>query len=343
MNLRAVFLLPCALLAAAPAARAEATPTNAAPAGASTAAAPQLSVEAVYDFGRVAQGQPVTHTFKLSNTGTAELHISDVKPACGCTTAAEWPHSLAPGASGDLPIRLDTTHYMGALTKTVTIHSDDPAHPETVLELRGNVWTPVTVNNPVVIFPAATSPNETGVRSTTIRSEVEEPMTLSDAVSDNPHFKPSLKEIAKGKEYELSVALVPPLDDGTTAGRITIKTSIAKVPEVTVQAVVTLLAAVQVAPAQFSFSSQKLTKAEKRFAVVLNHRGVDLQVSDVHTDAPGVELSTNLSPDKKQHTITLNFPEGFELKPGQPYHLYGKTNQPAAPTFDIPILYISDR
>ena len=47
-------------------------------------AEPRLKLEAgSHDFGTVAEGSEVRHTFKVRNEGTAELLIKNVSPGCG--------------------------------------------------------------------------------------------------------------------------------------------------------------------------------------------------------------------------------------------------------------------
>ena len=55
----------------------------------SVEAAPVISFETpVYQFGKVQQGEEIRHDFKFSNQGSQVLVIEDVRPSCGCTTAA---------------------------------------------------------------------------------------------------------------------------------------------------------------------------------------------------------------------------------------------------------------
>ena len=50
------------------------------PAEAKKAGAPKIvAVEATFDFGKVKQGDPVEHVFKIKNTGTAELKIDKAR------------------------------------------------------------------------------------------------------------------------------------------------------------------------------------------------------------------------------------------------------------------------
>lgn len=50
-------------------------------AGGLWAGGPQLKInEPVHDFGEAVEGEVVSHEFLLSNTGTEELQIQDVRP-----------------------------------------------------------------------------------------------------------------------------------------------------------------------------------------------------------------------------------------------------------------------
>jgi hypothetical protein len=302
-----------------------------------------LEVESGHDFGRVPQGETLQYDFVLRNDGDSVLEINEVRPSCGCTTTGDWPHTLQPGQSGTLPVRVETAHFVGPIIKTIAVVTNDATRNETTLELRANIWTEISVANPVLIFPPVGDPNETTTRATTIRGEVEGPLKLDAPQSDNPHFKARLKEVVPDKEYELTVTTVPPLAEGTQSARITMHSSNPKSPQVAVQAVATVLPAVQVAPSEFSFTAGKLQAKERRYAVVLLHRNADLQVADLKTDAPGVTLTPMPNAPDRQFTIAVDFPAGFEIHPGQKYFVRGKTNQPTMPTFQIPILAVRGR
>lgn len=310
-----------------------------------SATAPRLVVtDRVFDFGTVQKGTSLRHDFIIHNRGNAPLDISEVRPACGCTTAGEWTRTLAPGASGSIPVKFDSAQFSGPITKTVTVISNDPATPETVLEIKGIVRSPVMVSNPVIIFPALTDPTQSATRSVTIRHEIEGALKLSDLTCDKPNFKPVLKEIVPGRDFELQVTTVPPFESGTHTARIALKTSNADMPTIIVQAVVTVLPAVQIAPTELMIPIAKLAAPEKRYIVVLNHRGGDLQLSDLETNARGVDFSVQRNPDGRQFTIALTFPAGFDASaPGDRLYFRGKTNHPGTPTFSVPIVFAGQR
>jgi hypothetical protein len=95
-----------------------------------------------YDWGKVMDGEKVTHVFKFKNTGNEPLIISNAKGSCGCTVP-EWPKdAIAPGKSGEIKVVFDSKGKGGVGgkedTKKITITANtDPA--DTYLNIKGKV------------------------------------------------------------------------------------------------------------------------------------------------------------------------------------------------------------
>ncbi|MEO8277893.1 MAG: hypothetical protein ABI639_16895 [Thermoanaerobaculia bacterium] len=119
--------------ATATAAGAPAIPAAANPTGKK----PQLVVdERVFEAGPVARDQVLDHTFKLRNTGDAPLNILGVTSAEN-TELLTHPTVIAPGGSEELRIRVPLLNDKPvALLKQLELHTDDPATPSIILELR---------------------------------------------------------------------------------------------------------------------------------------------------------------------------------------------------------------
>ena len=80
----------------------------------------------VVDYGTIDQGGEPLRLAKFKNTGTEPLIISGAKGSCGCTVP-NWPKEpIMPGESSVIEIRYDTKR-VGAINKTVTVTSNDPA------------------------------------------------------------------------------------------------------------------------------------------------------------------------------------------------------------------------
>lgn len=77
--------------------------------------------EEVFDFGSAAEGDIVTHNYQFTNSGKVPLIISDARSTCGCTVP-EWPKgAIAPGESGQVRVKFNTTNRPGTQRKPVTI------------------------------------------------------------------------------------------------------------------------------------------------------------------------------------------------------------------------------
>jgi hypothetical protein len=77
--------------------------------------------EEVFDFGRITQGEKVSHSFNFTNTGKSNLIISGASGSCGCTVP-EWPKEpILPGKGGSINVVFSSEGKSGLQEKTVTI------------------------------------------------------------------------------------------------------------------------------------------------------------------------------------------------------------------------------
>jgi len=74
-----------------------------------------------HDFGSVPEGQKVSYTYKLKNTGSAPLIIQSAQPSCGCTVP-DWTREPIPvGGTGFVKAEFDTKNKAGANNKSITV------------------------------------------------------------------------------------------------------------------------------------------------------------------------------------------------------------------------------
>jgi hypothetical protein len=93
----------------------------------------------VYEFGEINEGVKAEHTFKIINKGKSNLLIRSVKASCGCTAVNPASNVVKPGESTDMKAVFDSQGKLGMQNKTVTIISNDPANPTTILRITGTV------------------------------------------------------------------------------------------------------------------------------------------------------------------------------------------------------------
>src|SRR5262245_41729165 len=103
-------------------------------------APPKIALEEhEYNFGKVKEGEEVSHTFKIKNEGVAELVIHNVSPACGCT-ASDFPKKLAAGEEGKITLAVKTAGMNGKNERYAEVISNDAAQVGLKLWLHMDVY-----------------------------------------------------------------------------------------------------------------------------------------------------------------------------------------------------------
>lgn len=100
-----------------------------------------------HDFGTIKEGQKVSFTYKLKNTGEAPLIIQNAQPSCGCT-APDWTREPIPaGGTGFVKAEFDSKGKPGIQNKTITVTAN--TWPKTVqLKFKASVTASAETNGP---------------------------------------------------------------------------------------------------------------------------------------------------------------------------------------------------
>lgn len=93
--------------------------------------------ETVYDFGKIPQGKPTTHTFLIENTGLDTLTIENVQTSCGCTTPEYSRLPVLKGGKTTLKVGYNAASE-GPFEKSVTVYYNGGQVKQIII--RGNVW-----------------------------------------------------------------------------------------------------------------------------------------------------------------------------------------------------------
>jgi len=81
-----------------------------------------MSIQSVFDAGKVAKGELIHAKFQVENTGENPLILSDVKGSCTCTVADFSKDPIAPGEKGFIKATVKTEGAStGSLSKSITV------------------------------------------------------------------------------------------------------------------------------------------------------------------------------------------------------------------------------
>jgi hypothetical protein len=101
--------------------------------------------EEAFDFGRITQGERVSHSFVFENTGKRELIVSGASGSCGCTVP-EWPRQpIPPGGKGEIGVVFNSEGKSGYQEKTISVITN--CEPATrIVRIKAEVVVPESSN-----------------------------------------------------------------------------------------------------------------------------------------------------------------------------------------------------
>ncbi|MCC5944801.1 MAG: DUF1573 domain-containing protein [Bernardetiaceae bacterium] len=94
--------------------------------------------EKEFEFGKIKEGESVSHVFKFTNTGEAPLTITNTHTTCGCTVPAYSKDPVMPGEQGEVSVKFDSKGKVGTQRKTVTVNANIEGGSQTFV-LKGEV------------------------------------------------------------------------------------------------------------------------------------------------------------------------------------------------------------
>ena len=92
-----------------------------------------------FEFGTIKSGEKTSHNFVFTNSGKSDLIIRKIKASCGCTATNPEKMIIKPGETSHITSTFNSVGKKGQQNKTITVITNDPSNPTTVLRVIGNV------------------------------------------------------------------------------------------------------------------------------------------------------------------------------------------------------------
>jgi hypothetical protein len=85
---------------------------------------PKTTIEVAqtkFDFGKITDGDKVSHTYVVKNIGDKPLVISNVQTSCGCTAPFFPKEPILPGQEGNITLEFNSAGKSGLVNKNALI------------------------------------------------------------------------------------------------------------------------------------------------------------------------------------------------------------------------------
>lgn len=104
------------------------------------ASSPSIRFETLtHDFGTIPSSAKRSFSWPYRNVGSSPLEITATVPSCGCTASVAEPATVPAGGAGILSVTYDPAGQSGDVRKTITVVTNDPARPRTILTILAKV------------------------------------------------------------------------------------------------------------------------------------------------------------------------------------------------------------
>src|SRR6058998_1951103 len=160
--------------------------------------------------------QAIGH-FKYQNMGDKSVHLKSVRTSCGCTAAQTQKDEVPPGDKGEITATFNIGDRTGTQVKTVTVETDDPANPKTVLTLRTIIPQQLEITPTFVFWKQGEKPDP---KTITVKVGKEFTVNHIKVTSSSPDFQTKVEEAGKG---EFKIDVQPKETNNLVASTLTIQ------------------------------------------------------------------------------------------------------------------------
>jgi hypothetical protein len=334
---KTVILALCAVLLVAASLLAADTPSAKAPGKSKATVA-----EPIKDVGTVPKGQKITHDFLIKNEGDSDLQITNVQPACGCTVA-EFDKVIKAGATGKVHAVVDTTTFSGAISKGVSVFTNDPDHPQIELTIRAKIEPYISVKPGYARYITVQGEPQEGTIAQTLWAPDGTAWDITGVDSPLPYLTVTYHEAkpeerlpdVKGKQWKVEMKLANNATVGPLAERVIVHTNHPKQQVVDIPVSGFVRPVIAVTPPTADFGKIELKEPLKKALSVRNFATESIKVTGMDPSLPkGIETKLETLEEGRVYQVRVTVSP--EVGKG-PFHgkLTLHTDSPKMPTIEV--------
>jgi hypothetical protein len=217
------------------------------------------------------------------------------------------------------------------------VANNDPAHHKVALSFTGTVWKSVDINPWTVILRPVMEADAGATNASEIIVNLPDPITIGNPVSDNPAFQAELKTVVAGRKFRLVVHSVPMNRSTMMHGNISMKTSSATVPLITVAVLAIPQAPLILSPVVLYLPHGPLAASTNETVSLRNHGRNSVNLTAAKIDVPGADVEIKELQPGREFELNLTFPAGFQLPEGREAALTITLSNPQTPVLKVPL------
>jgi hypothetical protein len=339
---KTVILALCAALLVAATIWAQAAPKTPAAPAAGAKKPKATAVEPIKDVGNVSKGEKIVNDFMIKNEGEADLQITNVQPACGCTVA-DFDKVIKPGQTGKVHVVVDTTNFSGPIAKGISVFTNDPAAPQVELTVRAKVEPYISIKPGYARYIIVQGEASQGSIGQTLWAPDGTSFDVVKVESAFPFLKVAYREAkpeervpdAKGKQWQVEMTLAADAKVGPMSDYVVVNTNHAKQKMVQIPISGFVRPVIAVTPPTADFGKIELKEPLRKAVNIHNFATEPIKVTSIDPSLPsGIETKLEPLEEGREYQVRVI------LNPSMPKGPFnGKftihTDSPKAPTIEV--------
>jgi hypothetical protein len=270
-----------------------------------------------HDFGTVARGSKVHHSFKLINTTDKEIHIVSHRPKCGCTDVSLGATTIPPGTQTVVEATIDTTKFTGPKASGLTLIIDRPQFVEVDLSLNCFIRGDLTLTPGQADFGQINRANKPAVEMNLAYVGGQSDWAITRMITQSPHVTARLTDLGRSASGQVSYNLVVRLNETAPVGflrdEITLVTNDPSSPKIPVSVTANVQSNVVLNPTVIDLGRVRPGETIRKTILVRSDKPFKLVGSKANQ--PEITIAAPGDQSKPLHSVALSFKAPDKLGP----------------------------
>jgi hypothetical protein len=300
--------------------------------------------EPLKDVGTVSKGDKIVHDFVIKNEGDADLQITNVQPACGCTVA-DFDKVIKPGQTGKVHAVVDSSTFSGPISKGVSVFTNDPEHPQIELTIHAKVEPYISIKPGYARYITVQGEPLEGNIAQTLWAPDGTSWDITGVDSPYPFLAVTFHEAkpeerlpdAKGKQWKVEMKLSNQAKVGPLSDYVTVHTNHPKQKIVQIPVSGFVRPVVATTPPNADFGKIQIKEPLKKALNIRNFATEPIKVTSVDPSLPkGIETKLETLEEGREYQVRIIL--NPELAKG-PFlgKLVIHTDSPKVPTLEVEV------
>jgi hypothetical protein len=269
---------------------------------------PAVFPERAFDFGNVARGSQVRHSFPVVNRTNSDVHIVDWRTKCGCTNVKVGARLIPPGTQTTIEATIDTTRFQGPKASGLTLVIDRPNSIEVDLNLTCFIRTDVDLAPGQIDFGTVRRSDKLPSAALTLTYRGGKPgWEIVQMKTHSVKVKAIAERLDRAvgglNQWTVTATLQPDLNNGYFKDEITLFTNDSPPQSIPISVVANIQSAVRVTPSIINFGPVRAGQSVTKTVHVRSSSSFTITKLDAdRADLTAVEQQTGSLPE---HTVNI--------------------------------------